>query len=343
MKRFLLFDSNCGICSNIASEIERELDGWLQTKSLHDPSIQEYLNSSHPDWEWEPMLMLQRKDQSRQLLTGLSMRLFLAFRLSPSKTMRVVQLVSKLEQRAPLSDDQGYNPRRIFLKTSVPSFLGAIAIFKTQKSFAQGLAGEIFQGGPADKHREDAAERYHGFVLLPEIDSPLPSYVNFPKDHGYHHARFKSFPNKKELRENIPFGLYEVESKYNNLPFLDASYAQDQEHQEILEASVKYGELAYFSEGLENDRLINLIARNKPHYPSPFPIYPVHSVNDETEEFTLVAPEKVKIGNNFGVMLPSQNGYVAHWIAKGVLYTLVVEDSTSKSVMLQILDELSEI
>jgi hypothetical protein len=94
---------------------------------------------------------------------------------------------------------------------------------------------------------------------------------------------------------------------------------------------------------LEVDRMISLTVHNKPHYPSPYPIYPVHVQDVETGGITLIAPEKVMVGAAFGILVPSSNGYVAHWIEKGVLYTLAVEDSTNRETMLQILGDLLKI
>lgn len=36
MERFLLFDSGCAVCSELAREIEHESGGWMMVRSLRD-------------------------------------------------------------------------------------------------------------------------------------------------------------------------------------------------------------------------------------------------------------------------------------------------------------------
>lgn len=57
MDRFLLFDSGCSLCSALASEIERETDGWLTARSLRDQEVQAWLDRAQPGWHWEPTLL----------------------------------------------------------------------------------------------------------------------------------------------------------------------------------------------------------------------------------------------------------------------------------------------
>lgn len=57
MERYLLFDSKCLQCSQIARTIERFCDGWCAVRSLHEPSMQKFLVKANSQWKWEPTLL----------------------------------------------------------------------------------------------------------------------------------------------------------------------------------------------------------------------------------------------------------------------------------------------
>lgn len=48
MKRYLLFDSGCSLCSKLARNIERIAEGWLVAHSLNDRSMQALLKEAKP-------------------------------------------------------------------------------------------------------------------------------------------------------------------------------------------------------------------------------------------------------------------------------------------------------
>lgn len=338
MKRYLLFNSNCEMCSKIATELAKELGGWLEIRSLNDPAMRDYLNSSYPNWSWEPMILLHDNEGNSKLITGYRLKLFLVRKLGINKTFKIARLIDQFAAVSP-SASHINRQRRTFLQTSIPSFIGAIIALKTPQFLKQNQAVSSMQP-QSTQYQDEVGELYHGFVLLPDIDSPAPSYVNRPQT--YERSSI-SFSNEEDLRKAVPFGLYKVSSKYSQLPLLNAQQSRVEDDGATAGATINYGQLAYFSEDLEVDRIISLIVYNKPHYPSPYPIRPVHEFNRETGETDLRVPEKVRVGTAFEILLPSSNGYVAHWIDKGILYTLAVEDSTSKETMMQILDDLLEI
>jgi hypothetical protein len=47
---FLLFDSACSVCSQLALEIERETSGVLTARSLRRPEVQAWLEQARPGW-----------------------------------------------------------------------------------------------------------------------------------------------------------------------------------------------------------------------------------------------------------------------------------------------------
>lgn len=59
---YLLFDSGCTKCSNLARQIEELSSNALTIKSLRDAEVQATLTQVKSKWEWEPMLMHQLED-----------------------------------------------------------------------------------------------------------------------------------------------------------------------------------------------------------------------------------------------------------------------------------------
>lgn len=334
MKHYLLFNGNCETCSQIAKELEKVSDGWLEIKSLNDPSIRAYLDINHPNWSWGPMIVLENNQGDHKVLTGARMKSLLVRKLGIKKAFKVAHLIHQLENSLPQNSVVDLQ-RRAFLKTSIPSFVGALIALNFPRALDQGRSEGVWQASRIQSE-EDNSELYHGFVLLPAIDSTTPSYVLHPPTYTRSSVTFAS---EKELREAVPFGLYKLNPQHNHLPLLNAQKSILEGDGTITGATINYGELAFFSKELTEDRVISLIVHNEGFYPTPCPIRPVHEF-DPQKGIILRAVEKIQLGRLFGLILPSSNGYVAHWIRKGVLYTLAVEDSPSKERMMQILTKL---
>lgn len=186
---------------------------------------------------------------------------------------------------------------------------------------------------PKIHSQESNGKLYHGFILLPAVDSTTPSYVISPPSYPRSSV---NFANENELRRAISFDLYKLNPRHNPLPFLNAQKSIIEGDGTITGATINYGELAFFSEALTEDRVISLIVHNEGYYPTPCPIRPVHEFDPQGGTILRKA-EKIQLGRLFGLILPSSNGYVVHWIRKGILYTLAVEDSPSREKMMQIL------
>lgn len=129
MKRYFLFDSNCGVCSRIAKELEAEMDGWLESKSLLDPWVRNYLDNNHPNWGWEPMILLQEQAEKGRLLTGFRMKLLLARKLGINKASKITRSIEQIG-KVPLPNSRGGLSRRAFLQASVQGFMGAMLVFR---------------------------------------------------------------------------------------------------------------------------------------------------------------------------------------------------------------------
>lgn len=112
MERYLLFDSGCSLCSNLAQSVQAESNGLLMARSLREPAIQAILNEVKPGWQWEPMLLEMDDDGSQQVFSGLQMRLRIVSKLGLSHAWRIAKLVGRTQ----LSANTQHAGRRSFLR-----------------------------------------------------------------------------------------------------------------------------------------------------------------------------------------------------------------------------------
>lgn len=146
MTRYLLFDSGCVVCTDVAQSIERATDGWLLARSLRSADMQELLVRARPDWRWEPTLIEVEGDQTRAY-TGMALRAKLLAGIGPRKTLRVVQLV--YQAMTPRHEaDRG---RRKFLKQGA-TILGGVVLGLTWGKSTPGAAAAPSAGTPNAKH-----------------------------------------------------------------------------------------------------------------------------------------------------------------------------------------------
>lgn len=89
MVNYLLFDNSCAKCGNLARVVEQIGDGWLESRSLEDPKIQELLARAKPGWTWRPMLMTVRRKRVR-VYSGIWMVLRMGIGLGPKKSFRIL-------------------------------------------------------------------------------------------------------------------------------------------------------------------------------------------------------------------------------------------------------------
>lgn len=96
MQKYLLFDSGCTVCSNLANEVESASQGALSARSLTDTQMQELLDKARPGWSWEPTLLEVGDDQSK-VFTGVSMRVRLFNTLGPRRSWRIARIVARAQ------------------------------------------------------------------------------------------------------------------------------------------------------------------------------------------------------------------------------------------------------
>ena len=112
-KRWLLFDSACSVCRQLAQEIERETGAVVTARSLRTPEVQVLLDQARPGWRWEPTLLEVGEDHLRAF-TGLGM----AFRLVRILGLRRAWQVERLAYRALARTARMHEERRQFLRSS---------------------------------------------------------------------------------------------------------------------------------------------------------------------------------------------------------------------------------
>jgi hypothetical protein len=122
MKRYLLFDSACSQCSQIARSLEQVCGGWCTVRSLREPSMQELLEKTNPLWKWEPTLVEVYETNIRSF-TGLRFRIHLIKELGLPKTWQLLQTISRIYS---FSSSVGKGRRRLLKLGS--AFFSAFAL-----------------------------------------------------------------------------------------------------------------------------------------------------------------------------------------------------------------------
>ena len=120
---YLLFDPGCGVCTSLASEIERIAGGRLAARSLADPEMTQQLERARPNTRWEPTL-LEIRDESVTAHTGR----MLGWRLISVLGLRRAWTISRLLGiTTPRGSGRG-TTRRAFLTSGIRWAGGAIGV-----------------------------------------------------------------------------------------------------------------------------------------------------------------------------------------------------------------------
>jgi hypothetical protein len=138
MQRYLLFDSGCSRCRNLAADVEREAGGLLAARSLDDASMRALLDRARPGWRWEPTLLVVEGDRVRAY-TGAMLAGRLVAAAGPRRAARIARLA---QARRPVRED-----RRRFLRVS-GSALAVLAMVPWQaKAAAAAVTGGSLEAG----------------------------------------------------------------------------------------------------------------------------------------------------------------------------------------------------
>jgi hypothetical protein len=175
------------------------------------------------------------------------------------------------------------------------------------------------------------AELYGGFLLLPE-GAPVPPWVKPPKlgppiECGVGEggasptAVVVSLKAPGDLASESGLPIYALGKLPDGIREA-GGYVLKQQTGEVFSALVGYETYNYDNQYWECT--VRIIA--KPDFPRPFPLWPVSPVEVGGPAILL---EKVDFLPTPGIMVKTTLGHIFHWIQKGVLYTLVVENKSS--------------
>lgn len=125
MKRFLLFDSGCSLCTKLAQSIEKETNNWLQVRSLRDLEMKVLMDKIKPGWEWEPTLIEIDDAKHVEIYTGLKMQTKFIMGLGLRRTIQIAKLVQQSSVAMPTVD----TGRRNFIKQGTLGFASLALLF----------------------------------------------------------------------------------------------------------------------------------------------------------------------------------------------------------------------
>lgn len=94
MHRYILYDSGCAQCDDLAAKIEQASGGALMGMSLYDRSAKQWLDRARPNWKFEPTLLQVDGDQV-STYTGMSMRAHMLTFLNPLQLFKIVRVVQQ--------------------------------------------------------------------------------------------------------------------------------------------------------------------------------------------------------------------------------------------------------
>lgn len=126
MKRYLLFDAGCPACTGVARAIERESNGWLTARSLHDHEMRALLRKTRPEWRWEPTL-LEVDSEHVRVFTGLHLYLRVISGLGLKRSWRIAGLVRQAHLMK-MATNPHHSERRYFIKSAAAIFSGMLLL-----------------------------------------------------------------------------------------------------------------------------------------------------------------------------------------------------------------------
>ena len=141
MQHFLVFDSGCSLCSELAQQIQDATGDKLQLVSIHSDTANELLGQAYPNgWKYAPYVVAVDQQQVRAW-TGFGAALRLGWLMGPRKAWSVYKLACQAGVRVPLNGNPGayrISQRRRFLqlRASIIRSLGIAAIIPSKVALA---------------------------------------------------------------------------------------------------------------------------------------------------------------------------------------------------------------
>lgn len=241
--------------------------------------------------------------------------------------------------------------RRQFLKGAFSILGGAIT------ARAAGLFPEV-QPVSAESARQtvpilqvptqiEIGELYENFLLLPE-EVPAPYFVQYPV-RGIPYAcgvgtnenpqlslsgETKQFKRLKALVAEVEFPIYVPNQLPDGVRLRHISVTRYDNTYEVYNVMIGFEtynpEIDYWE--------TTVIIEARPDYPRPLPLW--YREPDGLEDIPVIL-EKVAYLPSPGIRIPTQAGYVYHWIKDEIFYTLAVEPSPNQQYAQQLVDTLT--
>lgn len=331
MERYLLFDSQCHVCSQVAHDIIIESDGLLEARSLRDPAIKNLLIKAKPNWRWEPML-LEIEDEQIRVFTQTRMVLQLMRRLGLRRAWRTVHIVQKS-----VTPPFKLSPERRYLLGGIGKILAGLTLswlpFNRDAAQAQdGTTNTVFLPLVQNAGANDASpasELYAGFVLLSEA-APVPASVSQPVlaipivcgvGGTVTTAIGESYSSLDAVVSSSKIPTYSLSKSFSEVEWVDG-YVLKHETGEIFGSMHVFGTQNIQTQAWEKRFHI----WSQPDFPRPFPLWSSEAVEPDGPAVLL---EKVGFLPTPGVRVVTRMGSVFHWIENDVFYTMTVEDGQS--------------
>lgn len=200
MERYLLFDSGCRICTQLAQDIERESGGWLKAHTLRDPAMLDMVRKAQPDWQWQPTLLEIEGDQIN-VATGPILMTRVVLGVGPRRAWRIAKLV----RQAHIGTRYINHGRRQFLYTG-GAFLASLPLL-----------------GVSSLHSDLSSPDISNLTWQTYKDPDLGFTLQYPVDYQAEtkHEQPKSVINDEAILKRVIF------SSFPSLVYLDIWLTKD--------------------------------------------------------------------------------------------------------------------
>lgn len=335
MDNYLLFDTHCSKCSQLAKLIEQETNGYITAASIYNPQIHALIRSNGAIPQRTPTL-LEVNGKDVQIFTGITLATQLIRKLGLRQTLRIVRIISRVNKTSILniqnSTGQEINQNRRDFLQYMSSFIALAFLF--------GLPKASSSQSPLENNNwyEGKGELYYGFILLPAGTKTAESINanNIINLHGAGQfaAETIQFETIEDLAYEIDFPVYSLSDIPSDMQHLESSIIQYVTTKEIWAIRTTYGS----PESIESP-YITLWSQLK--YPRPFPVWPGHNPHLDGE--ISINPEKVFFVNlPPGILFPTAKGYVVQWIDSDIHSVLIVENVSERKALEDIVGLLTQ-
>lgn len=198
MKRYLLFDSACATCTDIAKDVSEVSLGKISHRSLRDPRVSLMLDEISSEWQWEPMLLITDDfGKPQKLIRGIMLKMEFVRVLGLKSAITLYKKIRPQLIDTAKSDVDVYG-RRQLLKQAGGVAVGAITLSAIPKSLkADENSFQTFLPFTSNPTGEATSNTGSGFQPLSAAE--VEHYVNKAKaddaTHSFQEKLSREFPS----------------------------------------------------------------------------------------------------------------------------------------------------